>query len=195
MARRNPDERRAELIAAIEQVVAERGFARTRVSDVAERAGVSVGLLHHYFGSLEEALAEAFAAESEACLADVGDRLARLPPSEALEVVLADLMPTTGTHWRLWIDAWGEALRSEPLRQTAERYTQRWREALARVLWDGVAQGAWRCDDPDDLAARVVACADGVALHLVLHPPAGGAGAGTRWIREILEAGVDRNPG
>lgn len=45
------DARRDELLRAAEQVFASRGFAQTRMSAIAAAAGVSHGLLYHYFPS------------------------------------------------------------------------------------------------------------------------------------------------
>lgn len=49
--RLSPDERRAQLIGLGVQMLAERPLEQISVEDIAERAGVSRGLLFHYFGS------------------------------------------------------------------------------------------------------------------------------------------------
>lgn len=51
---RRKDERPSELIAAALQLFVERGFAATRLEDVAARAGVSKGTLYLYFASKED---------------------------------------------------------------------------------------------------------------------------------------------
>src|SRR5215467_15025855 len=43
------DQRRAQMMAAALQVISERGFADTRIADVAERAGTSPALVIYYF--------------------------------------------------------------------------------------------------------------------------------------------------
>lgn len=48
--RLSPATRRAEILDAAGQVFAERGYAAVPASEVARRAGVTPGLLHHYFG-------------------------------------------------------------------------------------------------------------------------------------------------
>ena len=45
MKRTTVEERRAEILETTCQVVVERGFAATRVSDVANKLGVSTGLI------------------------------------------------------------------------------------------------------------------------------------------------------
>jgi AcrR family transcriptional regulator len=52
--RRRKEERPAEIIAAALETFAERGFAATRLDDIAERAGVTRGTLYLYFPSKEE---------------------------------------------------------------------------------------------------------------------------------------------
>src|SRR5215475_4275785 len=54
-----PDKRRQILDAAI-RVFARQGFYATRVSDIADEAGVAYGLVYHYFKSKDEVLNELF---------------------------------------------------------------------------------------------------------------------------------------
>jgi TetR/AcrR family fatty acid metabolism transcriptional regulator len=54
-----PDKRRLILDAAI-RVFARQGFHSTRVSDIADEAGVAYGLVYHYFKSKDEVLNELF---------------------------------------------------------------------------------------------------------------------------------------
>ena len=51
------EQRRAQLIDATLALFSERGIEATRVSDIAEAAGVAQGLLYHYFDSKDELLA------------------------------------------------------------------------------------------------------------------------------------------
>lgn len=53
-------DRRKQILKAAVEVFAERGFHRTRVSDIARRAGVAYGLIYHYFDSKDEVLSSIF---------------------------------------------------------------------------------------------------------------------------------------
>lgn len=53
-------ERRKQILKAAIEVFAERGFHRTRVSDIAQRAGVAYGLIYHYFDSKDAVLSSVF---------------------------------------------------------------------------------------------------------------------------------------
>jgi AcrR family transcriptional regulator len=54
--RRRKEARPQELLAAALELFVEKGFAATRIEEVAQRAGVSKGTLYHYYPSKEELL-------------------------------------------------------------------------------------------------------------------------------------------
>jgi TetR/AcrR family fatty acid metabolism transcriptional regulator len=75
------DKRRHILDAAI-RVFARQGFHSTRVSDIADEAGVAYGLVYHYFNSKDEVLNELFVERWSLLLAaieeaDAGDETPR----------------------------------------------------------------------------------------------------------------------
>ena len=53
-------DKRALIVKASADVFAERGFASTRVADIAERAGIGKGTVYEYFSSKEELLFAVF---------------------------------------------------------------------------------------------------------------------------------------
>ena len=65
------EERRNEILEVTCEVVIERGFAATRIADVAKRLGVSSSLIHYHFDSKEQLLAEAFAHYARKDLAEM----------------------------------------------------------------------------------------------------------------------------
>ncbi|HTO05419.1 MAG TPA: TetR/AcrR family transcriptional regulator [Myxococcota bacterium] len=72
---RDPQQKRALLIATARELFASRGFATTTTADVARRAGVSEGIVFHHFGSKAGLL--------EAAAADYGQGLAEAMFTEA----------------------------------------------------------------------------------------------------------------
>ncbi|MBO6755067.1 MAG: transcriptional regulator BetI [Roseibium sp.] len=72
-------ERRRTLIAATVDAIHERGYCDVTMAQIAKRAGVSGGLVHHYFGSKDRLLA----ATMRHLLKDLGDGIrARLAEAE-----------------------------------------------------------------------------------------------------------------
>ncbi len=60
-----------------------KGYAGTRLSDIAELAGVQATAIYYYFGSRDEVIAETVQVGLRAVLAHVGEVLAALPPGTA----------------------------------------------------------------------------------------------------------------
>ena len=57
--RGDSEQTKAQIISAARQVFSERGILSVTVRDVAKAAGVTHGLVHHYFGTKEQLVAEA----------------------------------------------------------------------------------------------------------------------------------------
>ncbi|HUC05996.1 MAG TPA: TetR/AcrR family transcriptional regulator [Acidimicrobiales bacterium] len=74
-------ETRARLVAAAKEVFEEDGFLEARISDIAERAGLSHGSFYHYFESKEEVFREVAAAVDERLVAPLNSVV--LNPSSA----------------------------------------------------------------------------------------------------------------
>jgi AcrR family transcriptional regulator len=60
MAKAPPVDKRRQILDAAIRVFARQGFHATRVSDIADEAGVAYGLVYHYFRSKDEVLNELF---------------------------------------------------------------------------------------------------------------------------------------
>src|SRR5215510_1586093 len=127
MKRSTVEARRTEILETTCQVVVERGFGATRVSDVANRLGVSTGLIHYHFESKDQLLAEAFAHAAQADLARLSTEVDGDGPAlERLDRIFAlDLpAPSDGVAergWLLWIDGWGEAMRNPELKRISQQ--------------------------------------------------------------------------
>jgi AcrR family transcriptional regulator len=87
---RRSETRRGELLAAAVRAFARKGFHGCRVSDIAEEAGVSHGLVYHYFASKEEVLETVFR-ENWGGLAQAIEEIAATdaPASEQLRKIVA----------------------------------------------------------------------------------------------------------
>ena len=109
------EERRTEILETTCEVVIERGFAATRIADVAKRLGVSSSLIHYHFESKEQLLAEAFSHYARKDLAEMEAEVEAAPTAVAqLDRAIQNYVPegSGDVEWMLWIDAWGEALRN-----------------------------------------------------------------------------------
>ena len=83
-----PIDKRRQILDAAIKVFARQGFHSTRVSDIADEAGVAYGLVYHYFKSKEEVLNELFTERWSLLLAAIDEAdSADGPPREKLGTV------------------------------------------------------------------------------------------------------------
>jgi AcrR family transcriptional regulator len=162
------DTRRSELLEAAVAVLRRTGFERMRLRDVADEAGVSIGLLQHYFATREQLGREAFAA---AC----GDRAGRVadaaepdgPAWPRIERLLEHAFAQDGLDERAgtWLDLCASAGRDEELRHAAGRVQDVWRRPLRTAIEDGIGTGELAPRVATDVAVDLLlAIVDGVEL-------------------------------
>jgi TetR/AcrR family transcriptional regulator, transcriptional repressor of bet genes len=157
--------RREQICRAAAAVIAREGFAGSTMRMVAEEAGVSTGMLNHYFANRQELLTQALVYVSERSQDRYSRAIAGLAPGRRrlealLDSVLGDDAESIET-WRVWINAYGEAVRLPALRRTIEERLNQWFELL-EVALDGLVPP----DEPDAIpwTWRVDALLSGLAI-------------------------------
>lgn len=184
-----PDERRAAIVDATLAVMVRQGIAATTARDVASEMGTSSGLIHHYFASMDDLVAEAFDRVASDDLArTVGAVDSATDPVDRLAVFFA-YYNKADDDWgmQLWLDAWAEASRRPTLQQTSRRLNEAWQELVADLVRDGVRAGVMTCDDPDAVAWRIISLLDGLALQAVAHADLVARDDANRWACRYAE--------
>lgn len=115
------DARREQLIAATIEVLAARGYARTTLTEVANQAGLSHGLVNFHFQTKEKLLTETLLYLAEEYRQNwlTALQAAGPSPAERLDALIrADFNPDICTPAKLsaWCSFWGEA-QSRPMYQ------------------------------------------------------------------------------
>lgn len=155
---------REQLLDAALELFSRRGFGDTTVSEVARRAGVSKGLVYHYFDTKRELLAAAMRRGTERVESVLGRHAPAAGPGAlaALVMEVLGLVAEDLPYWRLRF-----ALRMRPdLRD--ELALDRWSRELEEALETGLrASGSGRAAEE---ARALAAAVDGVAQHYVLDP-------------------------
>jgi AcrR family transcriptional regulator len=165
-------ERRNEILETTCEVVIERGFAGTRIADVAKRLAVSSSLIHYHFDSKEQLLAEAFQHYAQKDVAEMEGEIENAPTALGkLDRVIQNYVPegSDDVEWMLWIDGWGEALRNPMMKKISQQLDEQSTELLARIIRYGVESGEFSCPDPDGSAMRLTALVDGLAVQFAAH--------------------------
>ncbi len=171
IATKDPELRRRRILAAVVEVLRERGYAGTRVADIAEAAGTSSGLVLYHFSSLAGALAEALTTLEDAFYDDLERDLAATDgPVEKLRHIAelgAGSGPAVG-DWTLWLELWVRALRDPSARAAREQLDRRWRQCLREVIDEGAASGVFLTSEPAEATVRLACLMDGLAIQLAL---------------------------
>ena len=134
----DPDQKRAELVAASWQVIATEGLRGATLRRVAAEAGCTTGALTHYFADRQALLTAALQAAQrqtglrmlEASRRELGDR-------QRLEAVLLEALPLDETRleeWRVWLAFWGESMCDPELAAEDARRYDEWRTMLRSVV-------------------------------------------------------------
>jgi AcrR family transcriptional regulator len=165
--RRRKDARPGEILSAALTCFAERGFAATRLDDVAHNAGLTKGTLYLYFPNKEE-LFKAVVAQALVPNLERGEALLGKADAEGIEAqpaatLLAQLL-------RGWAELAGSPAGAIPkivvseagnfpdlARFYREQVVDRGMALLRRVLRLGIARGEFRAVDIDDTVRCIVA--------------------------------------
>ena len=189
MARLSPSDRRDAIVVAALEVARRKGLAATTVRDVAAEMGTSSGLVHHYFESMDEVLAAAFARVAEADLERSAEEIAAAGgPVAALAAFFRTYAPADADWaFQLWLDAWAEAARRPAIQVTSRRLNLAWQSLLEETILRGVAIGAFVAPDPGAAAWRILSLVDGLALQVVAHGTTIGRDDVERWAARSAE--------
>ena len=197
MARLSRSDRRDAIVAAALAVARRKGLAATTVRDVAAEMGTSSGLVHHYFESMDEVLAAAFAQVAEADLARSAAEMAAADgPITALAAFFRTYAPADADWaFQLWLDAWAEAGRRPAIQATSRRLNLAWQGLLETTIDAGVAAGRFKAPDPGAAAWRILSLVDGLALQVVAHGTTIGRDDVERWAASAAELELGLEPG
>jgi AcrR family transcriptional regulator len=196
-------DRRALILDAAVAVISRRGVDRARLADVAEEAGVSLGLVQHYFRTRERLLVETFRREQErissiwiAAVPLHSDPLLRLV--EYLRLSSPEGSDSAATAfdpgWSFWLEFWSKANRDEEIKAEVRDIYNQFAELFRAAIRDGVRRREFQpLGKVEDVADRLISLIDGVAIRTLL----GGLDR-DRMLRLLIEAlcvelGLDAN--
>lgn len=142
--------RREQICSAAATVISRNGFAGTTMRKVAEEAGVSTGMLNHYFANRQDLLIQTLTFVSVRSQARFREAIEKIPAGRGrLEAMLDSALagdPEMVATWRVWINSYGEAVHVADLRGTIEGRLHSWYELI-----DFALEGLVPEDEPDSI--------------------------------------------
>ena len=172
-ATENNEARRIQMLRAAAELICERGFAETRIADVAKRAGVSSALVIYYFGTRDRLLVDALRYSEESFYEAAERMLAEVPSlRERLSLLIqwtcvlegADEIPGA---WGLWFDLWAQAFRHDEIKAGRAERDSRWRKMIVDALDSSELSGK----DKRMFALEFAALLDGLSIQVALDDP------------------------
>lgn len=134
---------RERVLSTAVELFAEQGYDGTSVSQVIEKAGLTKGGFYHHFASKEDLLYEVYGNLITRQLEAMDAILARkLPPAEALRLLILDLVESTAASARRALVFWRELGRLGDERMADYRAARRrYHDAVRRLIQKGQSAG------------------------------------------------------
>jgi AcrR family transcriptional regulator len=176
------EQRREQLLRAALDVIVARGYADTRIADVAEHAGTSPALVIYYFKTRDQLLTEALRFSEDHWYAAGQLRLEAIPTAAGrlTELIAMTCLPDTDpattagmpTEWLLWLDLWALSPRNPGVSAVRRKFDERWRQTIETTVLAGQEAGEFRPEvDARGFAVTLSAMLDGLAVQIALEDP------------------------
>jgi AcrR family transcriptional regulator len=168
------DLRKQELVSATWQVIARTGIVGVTTREIAREAGVSTGVLAHYFANKEELLAAALNRSHQQVYARLRERTQGLLGLDALRVVMLEALPLDEERLleaQIEVNFWSLALGHEALRELQHEEFERFWDVLHYRVSEAQKLGqVWPDLDADDVTHQLMVLVEGLSLEAVLYP-------------------------
>jgi AcrR family transcriptional regulator len=198
MARKPDPHKRDRIIAAALTTFAQKGYAGTRIIEVARAAGIGKGTIYEYFRS-KEAL---FFATLEYLLADTGQQMGTL--AETREGPVADRLMSLADHvirdwlgklelYGLVLEFWSATAALPGRRRFRDAFNDGYaafRRLLAALIREGMSDGEFKAGvDPEKIASALIGSWDALLFQAWLDPAFDPLGA-SRDHMQVVVAGL-----
>jgi AcrR family transcriptional regulator len=166
--------RRQELLAATWRVIARTGIVGVTTREIAREAGVSTGVLAHYFADKEELLAAALRLSHQQVYARIRERTQGLLGLDAIRALMLEALPLDSERLleaQIEINFLSLALGNSGLRDLQHEEFERFWDALHYRVCEAQKLGHIPAGaDPSDITHELVILVEGLSQEAVLYP-------------------------
>jgi AcrR family transcriptional regulator len=160
--------RSAQILQAARQVFAKQGFHATRMSDIAQAAGVSQGTLYHYFSSKDELFLAVLRPWNE----QVAEIAQELPAGDALVTdrfwlinqIATNFFETDQDLLPVFVEYWAYIQRNPTAAAAFKEFSLMMQQSIKDILNRGIEIGEFKPVDVEILSALPLAILDGTIL-------------------------------
>jgi len=168
-------EKATRIVDAMRTSVAQRGVAGSTFDHVARQAGVSRGLLHYYFGTKEQLLAEVVRRDSDLRISELEERLAGARSADdfvaLLRTSLERMLADDPDFVTLMFELFTLSRRNEEIAAEFAQLLSRARDHVAALLDAKQREGVVHLHaGAEEVADVIFALGDGLAIRMLAEP-------------------------
>ncbi len=163
------DKRREQILSAALKVFARRGFAATKISDIASSAGLSHGLVYHYFKTKDEIFTELV--KRALGILGIPEYVSQLDisPLEKLrnivEMIISAAYQGDGLYyWHIVNQAYISEAIPDDVKELISKKRYRFSDSLIPIIIEGQELGQITMDDPLVLYTTLYSTLNGMAM-------------------------------
>lgn len=166
--------RREELVEATWRVIARAGMVGATMREIAREAGVSTGILAHYFADKEDLLGYALRLSHRRVYERIHARTQGLIGLSALRVIMLEALPLDQERLleaQIEMHFLSHAVGNESLRELQNREFERFWDALHHRVSEAQTLGEISTTvDADWITHQLIILVEGISLEAVLYP-------------------------
>ncbi len=153
------ERRKRQILPAVIAVVAEEGFDGATMRKIADRAGVSTGMLTYYYKNKRDLIEDALRDSSSRSSQAVDEALGSDIGPGRIEALFESMLERSSAHTfplTFWLAYWSEAARDEELKTFSLGGLNKIRTAFRNAVATGISSQELRGDLDPDLAADLL---------------------------------------
>ncbi|OQX88948.1 hypothetical protein B6D60_00625 [candidate division KSB1 bacterium 4484_87] len=170
--------KKSEIVNAAMKVFAQKGFANTKMSDIARAAKIGKGTIYEYFHNKNDIFEHGFLSLMELWETNIAKRIFRITdPEEKLKAIFYSFLDFfEGDHSEIidvMLDFWAEAIRQKDEQRlrviNLEKIYQDFREIIIAVLKEGIRIGRFKPMNTFMVASLLIGMTDGLMLQWIMN--------------------------
>lgn len=172
-------------------LIAERGYHKVRIADIASACSTSTAKIHYYFPTKEDVLNEALRRNVKLAFDRQVAELHTIDDAHERLLRLVELqLPTDGllrAEWSVWLQVWNESTLNPDLRSLYWDSYNRWYRTIAMTIRMGQEQGVFRQWDHDRATSVLTALIDGLGIQVLTGKPGSSVPAMRRHLHDFID--------
>lgn len=171
------EQKKRDIQRAALAVISKKGYANTKMADIASEAGIGKGTIYEYFRSKEDIFSIAFTSMFKEMERQMAERLAQAhsPVDKLASIIDVTLSSFSGEQREfagIMMDVWAEGVRHKDDRilkifDIQQIYAQ-YRLMISSILQEGIEQGQFRPVNTHMMASLMIGAMDGLMLQLIM---------------------------